>query len=51
MPDHVELEMRLAELMEEQEASGVRVDLTAAETVKSRLQQEEEEIETKIKDT
>ena len=51
MPDHVELEMRLAELMAQQEASGFRFDLTAAETVKARLQQEAEEIEAKIKQT
>lgn len=51
MPDYVELEMRLAELMAQQEASGFRFDLTAAETVKARLQQEAEEIETQIKQT
>ena len=51
MPDHVELEMRLAELMAQQEASGFRFDLTAAETVKARLQKEAEEIETQIKQT
>jgi len=51
MPDHVELEMRLAELMAQQEASGFRFDLSAAETVKARLQQEAEEIETQIKQT
>ena len=51
MPDHVELEMRLAELMAQQEASGFRFDLTAAETVKARLQQEAEDIETQIKQT
>ena len=44
MPDHVELEMRLAELMAQQEASGFRFDLDAAETVKTRLQQEAEDI-------
>ena len=51
MPDHVELEMRLAELMAQQEASGFRFDLSAAETVKARLQQEAEEIEAQIKQT
>ena len=51
MPDHVELEMRLAELMAQQEASGFRFDLSAAETVKARLQQEAEDIETQIKQT
>ena len=51
MPDHVELEMRLAELMAQQEASGFRFDLSAAETVKARLQKEAEEIETQIKQT
>ena len=51
MPDHVELEMRLAELMAQQEASGFRFDLSAAETVKARLQQEAEDIETQIKRT
>ena len=35
MPDYVELEMPLAELMAQQEASGFRFDLHAAETVKS----------------
>ena len=51
MPDHVELEMRLAELMAQQEASGFRFDLDAAETVKARLQKEAEEIELQIKQT
>ena len=51
MPDHVELEMRLAELMAQQEASGFRFDLDAAETVKARLQKEAEDIETQIKQT
>ncbi len=51
MPDHVELEMRLAELMAQQEASGFRFDLSAAETVKARLQKEAEDIETQIKQT
>ena len=51
MPDHVELEMRLAELMAQQEASGFRFDLSAAETVKARLQKEAEEIEAQIKQT
>ena len=51
MPDHVELEMRLAELMAQQEASGFRFDLSAAETVKARLQKEAEEIEIQIKQT
>ena len=51
MPDHVELEMRLAELMAQQEASGFRFDLDAAETVKARLQKEAEEIEAQIKQT
>ena len=51
MPDHVELEMRLAELMAQQGASGFRFDLSAAKTVKARLQQEAEDIETQIKQT
>ena len=40
MLDYVELEMRLAELMAQQEASGFRFDLDAAERVKKELQQE-----------
>ena len=51
MPDYVELEMALATLMAQQEASGFRFDLQAAEAVKARLQQEAEEIETRIKQT
>ena len=51
MPDYVELEMQLAELMAQQEASGFRFDLTAAETVKTRLQAEVDELESKIKQT
>ena len=42
MPDYVELEMALATLMAQQEASGFRFDLQAAEAVKARLQQEAE---------
>ena len=49
MLDYVELEMRLAELMAQQEASGFRFDLDAAERVKKELQQEMDDIQAKIR--
>ena len=42
--DCVSLEMRMARIMAQQEASGFRFDLTAADKVKSTLQQEMEDI-------
>ena len=49
IPDYVLLEMRMAELMAQQQASGFRFDKEAAERVKERLGQEADGIETKIK--
>ena len=40
MPDYVALEMRMAELMSQQEASGFRFDMEAAVRVRTELQQE-----------
>ena len=40
MLDCVELEMRMAEIMSQQEASGFRFDINAAERVRSELEQE-----------
>lgn len=45
----VELEMRLATIMSQQEASGFRFDVDAAERVRSELTKEAEEIEGKLK--
>ena len=39
-PDYVKLEMRMAELMSQQEASGFRFDMDAAVRVRSELQSE-----------
>ena len=49
MHDYIKLEMDLATLMAQQEASGFRFDRTAAERVKSELIAEVNEIESKIK--
>ena len=49
MHDYIKLEMDLATLMAQQEASGFRFDRTAAERVKSELMAEVDEIESKIK--
>ena len=49
MLDYVKLEMDLATLMAQQEASGFRFDTTAAERVKAELEQEMSDIESKIK--
>ena len=49
IPDYVDLEMRMAELMAQQEASGFRFDTDAADRVRSNLQQEFEELTNKIK--
>jgi len=49
MLDYVALEMTMATIMAQQEASGFRFDLDAAERVKAELQQEMEDITAKIK--
>ena len=49
MNDCVVLEMRMAEIMAQQEASGFRFDVQAAERVRGELQQEVIDIEDKIK--
>ena len=46
--DYVALEMRMAELMAQQEASGFRFDVQAAERVRERLQNEFEKLSTAI---
>ena len=48
MPDFVELEMRLATLMAQQEASGFRFDMDAATRVRATLQQEFDDLTDKI---
>ena len=48
MNDCVKLEMDLAVLMAQQEKSGFRFDLTAAERVKGELQKEFDDLQTKI---
>ena len=47
-PDYVKLEMRMAELMSQQEASGFRFDMEAAVRVRSELQEEFDELTGKI---
>ena len=49
MLDYVKLEMDMATIMAQQEASGFRFDLEAAERVKSELQKEMEDIENTLK--
>jgi len=49
MLDCVDLEMRMAALMAQQETSGFRFDLKAAERVRSELSQEMDDITNKIK--
>ena len=49
IPDYVHLEMRMAELMAQQEASGFRFDMDAATRVRAELQMEFDEITDKIK--
>ena len=46
--DCVMLEMRMAQIMAEQEASGFRFDVEAAERVRSELQKEAEDIQAEI---
>ena len=48
MIDCVMLEMRMAEIMSQQEASGFRFDVSAAERVRSELQQEADNIQAEI---
>ena len=48
MLDCVELEMRMAELMSQQEASGFRFDMDAAERVRSELTDEMEQLQKTI---
>ena len=48
MPDCVSLEMRMAEIMAVQEASGFRFDMEAAERVREKLSREAQDIEEKI---
>jgi len=48
IPDCVQLEMRMAELMAQQEASGFRFDMDAAERVREELSREAQNITEKI---
>ena len=48
IPDYVRLEMRMAELMAQQEASGFRFDMDAAERVREELSREAEKLQEKI---
>ena len=48
IPDYVALEMRMAELMAQQEASGFRFDMDAAERVRDELACEAKTLEEKI---
>ena len=48
MNDCVLLEMRMAEIMSQQEASGFRFDVEAAERVRSELQKEADDIQAEI---
>ena len=48
IPDYVTLEMRMAELMSQQEASGFRFDMEAAKRVRSELQTEFDELTERI---
>ena len=45
MIDCVALEMRMADIMSQQEASGFRFDVNAAERVRAELQQETADLE------
>ena len=49
MNDYVLLEMQMAEIMAQQEASGFRFDVKAAERVRAELQKETEDIEGQIR--
>ena len=48
MIDCVNLEMRMAEIMAQQEASGFRFDVAAAERVRAELNQEVTDLQAKI---
>ena len=48
MLDFIKLEMRMAEIMAQQEASGFRFDVNAAERVRGKLQKEAEDLEKEI---
>jgi len=48
-PDYVNLEMQLATLMAQQEASGFRFDMEAATRVRATLQEEYDQLEEQIK--
>ena len=48
MLDYIALEMRMAELMAQQEASSFRFDMDAAERVRDELAREAQNIEEKI---
>ena len=48
MLDFINLEMRMAEIMSQQEASGFRFDVNAAERVRAKLQNEAEDLEKEI---
>ena len=48
LPDYVELEMALAQLMSQQEASGFRFDQAAAQRVRDELADETNELEQQI---
>ena len=50
-PDYVTLEMRMAEIMSQQEASGFRFDMDAAVRVRTELQGEFDELTKKITST
>ena len=49
MLDCVSLEMRMAQIMSQQELSGFKFDMNAAERVRNELQQEMEQLQTVIK--
>ena len=49
IPEYIKLEMRMADLMAQQEASGFRFDMVAAENVRAELSAEFEELSTKIR--
>lgn len=48
MNDYVLLEMRMAEIMSQQQASGFRFDVAAAERVRGELQNEVTQLEQSI---
>ena len=48
IPSYISLEMRMAELMSQQEASGFRFDVEAAERVRNELSAEMQELEAEI---